>query len=679
MSIASIASTDPAAQPWWKRPLRVIQPNLQIRDTERIDPERLAAQLEEMGGNTIVFNVGGIYAWYRTGVPFHTQNEFLPASADLLAEVIEACHRRGLRFIARFDFSKADDAVYQRKPQWFVRDAAGEPQVIGSRRPGPWSLLMSTCINGAYRGEAVAIPVLDEVLTRYPIDGIFFNNPGYIPCYCDGCRRKYRDAYGEELPADAKSFRPDWASRCMKDNIDRLHRFVAGKAPHVPLILYYNLYRDSLYDRAATADMLCTEPQDVLSLGRGHIPEFWKPALSIKLGRSLPDYPVPFGIVHSCPGMDWRHTGLPPAEYRFWLCQIPANGGQIWHSLTGVPDTITDKRILEVVSEHNAMVKRIEPYMEGAAPDSAAALVWNAAASGEGWADGFLDRQIPFDVLLPEQVEAGRLAGYRVCVLPESLPWSDPLEAALKRFVEAGGQLIVEGIPERDGIGEFLGIGPEVYTGEELIAAYMRFEGEDNPLQRGMEQTELIAHRGRVAYTEPRPGTASLLTLVPPFSPLESVGAPPERASLPVPRTDIPLALHRRAGAGGVTLLPFSLSRLIAAYGLDEHYRLLYNMIRFTAGGTLPVEVSHAPGLQVTVFRKGEGRLVQLVNGAGRRPLAENIPLHEVAVSLEWSGRPAPTRARAILSGTDLPVAAEGDRIRIILPKLQVWEVLWIE
>src|SRR5689334_3945026 len=110
---------------WWQRPLRVIQPNLQVRDTRLIDPEQLAEQMKSMGANTIVFNVGGIYAWYPTQVPFHTVNEHLPATFDLLQAVIAECHKRDIRFVARFDFSKTEDSAYLSHPEWFARQASG--------------------------------------------------------------------------------------------------------------------------------------------------------------------------------------------------------------------------------------------------------------------------------------------------------------------------------------------------------------------------------------------------------------------------------------------------------------------------------------------------------------------------------------------------------------------------
>lgn len=665
---------------WWKQPLRIIQPNLQVMDTAKIEPDKLADQLVEMGANAVVFNVGGIYAWYPTNVPCHKQNEYLPTDRDLLYEVIQACHQRGIRFIARFDFSKAEDIVYQQQPQWFVRDRDGEPQVLGARRPGPWSLLMSTCTNGDYRRDGVAVPVLKEVIARYPIDGIFFNNPNFLPCFCDRCKRKYVSYYGESLPADTAAFRSDWATRCLKDNIDYLHQVIQQEAPHIPLILYYNLYKDNLDDRAATAEMLCTEPQDVLSLGHRHIPEFWKPALSIKLGRTLPDYPNPFGIVHSCPGMDWRHTGLPPAEYRFWLCQITANGGQIWHSLTGVPDTITDKRILEIVSEHNAMVKKVEPYMTDAEPDNQTAIIWNAAASAEGWAEAFLEQQIPFDVLLPEQVEAGRLKDYQVAVVPEALAWSDAFTQAVQQFVRDGGRLLVEGVPEREDLSAFLGIELETFTSEPLLASYMRFEEKGHPLQRNLEQTELIPHRGKVTYCQALPGTEVPITLVPPFSPLESVGAPPERASLAVKRTNIPLVLHRHYEQGRVILLPFSFSALIQEFKLSDHYQLVRNLIGYLADDKLAVEVAHASGVQVTVFRKEQGLLIHLVNGSGRRPLTTTIPHRELplSISAEWL-KSKPVQATAVMSGTPLPLTEAEGRWHFVLPELHVWEAIWID
>jgi hypothetical protein len=667
-------------KPWWRKPLRVIQPNLQVKDTALIDPEKLAFQLKKMGANTVVFNVGGIYAWYPTKVEHHTRNEYLPKEYDLLKEVIGYCHKQDLRFIARFDFSKAEDTIYLQRPQWFVRDHAGQPEILGAKRPGNWSLLMSTCINGGYRNEAVAIPVLDEVMCSYEIDGIFFNAPGFIPCYCENCRRKYKDIYGTELPRDKQDYEHSWPSLCMKDNMEKLYTFIKRTNPSIPMILYYNLYRDNLFEREQTADMLCTEPQDILSLGHQNIPEFWKPALSIKLGRSLPERPVPLGIVHSCPGMDWRHTGLPPAEYKFWLSQIPAHGGSIWHSLTGIPDTIKDKRILETVESFNRQVKKVETYMEDALPWSQIALMWTASAAAEGWADGLINKQIPFDVLLMEQAVANRLQRYKVLIIPEGMNMTSDFISQITEFVNQGGYLVVEGaVPNESGIHHLLGISDDTCCSEPLAASYLRFEGQNNPLQKGMEATKLIAHRGQVVYCKPVGNAEVLATLVPPFSPLEGVGAPPERASLPVSRTDLPLAILHRQGKGKVLYFPFSLSRLLNEYKLGEHYQLLSNAVGMGLGDESYIEVTSIQGLQVTLFKKENTVLLHLVNGAGRRPLATNIPLYDIQVRLRLPHAQRVKTVKQLIADTLPEYTAEEGRLCLTIPKLEVWECLLVE
>ncbi|MGF7050589.1 hypothetical protein J2T13_005139 [Paenibacillus sp. DS2015] len=665
---------------WWQKPQRIIQTNLQVKDTHLIDPRKLAGQMKGMGATTLVFNVGGIYAWYPSKVDGHKVNEYLPHDFDLLKEVITACHEQNIRFIARLDFSKTDDVVFLRKPQWFVRQPSGQPEIIGAHRPGSWSLLMSTCINGAYRNDAVAIPVLEELLSNYDIDGIFFNAPHYVPCYCELCKKKYSMRYGMEIPLDRNDFAEDWSSSCIRDNMEKMYTFIKNKRSDVPMILYYNLYKDNLYARLETTDMLCTEPQDVLSDGHQHIPEFWKPALSIKLGRSIPDNPAPFGIVHSSPGMEWRHTGLPPAEYQFWLSQIPAHGGSIWHSLTGIPDTITDKRIIETVTRFNRNVSKVEPYMDEAHALAQVALMWTADAAAEGWADGLINRQIPFDVLLREQATERRLARYKVLIIPDDMTLSDEFITAINRFAKEGGHVIMEGaVSQQPDLRYLLGIAEESTVSESLSAAYLRFEGIDNPLQVEMELTELIAFRGKIQYSNVVGEKARVLaTLVPPFSPLESVGAPPERASLLVSHTDIPLCVHNELGAGGAIYLSFSLSTLINEFKLGEHYQLLSNMIDMILGKDKMVEVSHYQGLQLSLFEKRGQLLVHLVNGVGRRPLATNIPLHNIELKVALWGREVANVCQ-LISGESLIYEADDQHLTLTIPKLDIWECLLIE
>jgi hypothetical protein len=669
---------------WWRKPVRVIQTNLQVADTAKIEPERLVAEIEEMGADVLVFNVGGIYAWYRTEVPFHTINSFLPKDRDLLGEVIEVCHRRHIRFVARFDFSKAADVTWLRRPWWFVRDRMGNPQVIGATRPGGWPLLMSTCINSGYRNHEVAVPILQEALTRYDIDGVFYNNPGYIPCYCETCQSKYRKEYGKPMPENPDGSMgwvvTEWSRACARENLANLYKAVKSAGTDIPVIVYSGVYSPPS-DGVKTADLVCTEPQNVLSRGHRDIPESSRPSLSIEIARhTCAGLPPPFGIVHSCPGMDWRHTGLPTADYLFWLSQIPANGGRIWHSITGIPETITDRRIIRTVSDFNAMVGKVKPYLEGATPIAQTGLLWGNTKSAKGWIEGLVNTQIPFSLIMSEQLCVEKLKGFRVVVVPNEWPYQAESVGILKKYVENGGNLIVEGsVPtEHTVLMDLLGINPEPYQlSESLLASYLRFEGDHNPLQLGgLEKTQLICLRGRVAYCSAKEDTKVLLTLVPPFSPLESVGAPPERASLPVSHTDVPMGLLSQYGKGKVVYFPFQLSFIINEFRLNEHYLVLSNAIRMLLGKDDMISVSRVQGLQVTVLQTEQGYLINLVNGVGSRPLVTNVPLRDIEIKAKFNEGCRVKSVRQLINSRELDFRRDGCVVEFSIAQLDVWEAV---
>lgn len=666
---------------WWKNPLRVIQPNLQVRDTDKIIPSRLAEQMEAAGSNAIVFNVGGIYGWYPTKVKYHTQNEYLPKDFDLLKEVISECHKRNIKFIARFDFSKAEDSIFQKSPFWFVRDQNGEPQVIGMKRPGEWSLMMSTCINSSYRRDAVAIPVLDEVFDNYDIDGIFYNNPGFIPCWCEVCKSKYRALYQKELPDNPADFEKTWSSVCEHDNITHLYSHIKAKKPEIPVILYYGISGYQILHNENNSDMFCTESQDYLSRGWKEIPKLCKPAITMKVGRAFENKPLPLGIIHSSPGMDWRHTSLPIAEYIAWLSQIPANGGSVWHSITGVPDTIVDKRIMKTVGDFNNRVKKVEESMDGAVSKAEIALLWDGSRTAFSWASALLNKQIQFNIILPEQANFMKISASKLVIVPEEWQLSSETAEAIRQYVQNGGKILYESttFKNTEPLCDLLGITNELCRSEYLQASYFRFEGENNPAQKSLEDTPLIPHRGTVLYCRPIKTAAALATLVPPFSSVDAVGAPPERASILIEKTDLPLVVHNRFGKGESVFLPFSLSTLVRELKLEEHYTLIENLIDLLLGNERFIKTTSYQGLQVSIFEKDKNLLIHLVNESGQRPLQQTLPLHDIEIEFRVENGLTVTGVKKLIAEESIPFKNTADTVKITVPKLDVWECLLIE
>lgn len=676
---------------WWEKPMRVIQYNLQVADTQKMQPEKIARELKEDYANAAVINVGGIYAWYQSGVPFHHINEFLPPGRDLLQELLDSCHARGIRVIARFDFSKTDDLTYLHHPEWFAKRADGTPFFNGKDRMGLWSLLLSTCINGGYRNEEVAVPVMEEVLERYDIDGIFFNAPFGSDCFCERCRKKYKETYGEEMPEDPDRWADDWQSRCLKDNIEKINRAVKALRPDIPVILYYHAFDfgldinevDDLDARYATADMICTEAQDVLSRGAGKVPPAWKPMVNMKIGNAVPGYPRPFGIIHSCPGMDWRHTGLPESEYMFWMAQVMACNAHIWHSVTGFNDTITDKRLLSCVREINRRTALCEGAMAEAESSAQVLLLWDGSYSASGWVEGMCAMQYQFDLMDLLHIDPKRMSAYPVVVMADGFPTDDALAAVLEDYVRRGGHLIVEqsGGSGSDALHCLQGLEADRTESVELRASYLRFETEQKTLHKGMEDTLYVPLRGRVLYRKPMPDTQVLMTLVPPFAPMDGVGNPPERASLPVKRTDIPMLTVHNCGEGAVMTLAFSLSRLLLEVHLEDHYLLMRNCLDTLCGQKKEFEIAdNVAGLLACVYHAGENRiLVHLINGIGQRPLVGRLPYHDLKFRIRLPKGRKIRSVSPVIEEEAVSFEQTDTAVTVTLDKLTVWNMLEID
>lgn len=600
---------------FWKEPLRVIQYNLQVKDTEKMVPKEIAKGVEDLCGNALVLNIGGIYAWYDTKVRFHFKNEYLPEKFDLIEEIIKECHARNIKFIARFDFSKAVDEYYVQRPYWFVENKDKEPLVYGKDRMGNWNFLMSTCINGGYRNEDVAVPIINEILDRYDIDGVFFNAPQYEPCFCDTCKNKFFENYNYKMPENIAEFPKDWSYKCFKDNISLLYNTVKKNKSDVGVILYYDgmsigrdFYMENLLDKYTYTDMICTEAQNIISKGVNNLPSTIKPNINMKLGN-IENKPRPFGIIHSSPGMDFRHIGIPTDEYLFWMSQVPVNNGYIWHSLTGFDETISDKRILENVRNVNSKILNLEKYTIGSRIYSEVCLLWNNSVSAFGFGEALLNIGINFDVTIANRITMEELEKYKLFIIPDKTVFDDNLIKIIKNFK---GKIIIENTSsiEANKIKEVLGIKEAFGVSNEKSASYIR-----------QEIGQMLAFSGKVLYTEAK-DSKTLATFVPPFAPLDGVGAPPERASLFLEDTDIPLVIEK----DNVIFLPMEFGKILDKYKLVDHYKFFdYLIDMLMAKRYIKSEI--IKGIQISVS-KGKYTSIHLINGIGERPLASFIPYY---------------------------------------------------
>lgn len=184
---------------WWtKNNIRMIQNNLRDIDVN-MDIDKYVDTLVEFGANTCMVGCGGITAFYPTELDFHVRNPYM--KGDFFGSLLKKCHEKGIRVIARFDFSKTHIKLYEKHKDWYARSIKGEPVIYNDT--------VATCINGDYQ-QKCSLAILEEVIRKYPVDGIFFNMFGYQTrdysnnyigiCQCENCKTRFKEYSGMELP-----------------------------------------------------------------------------------------------------------------------------------------------------------------------------------------------------------------------------------------------------------------------------------------------------------------------------------------------------------------------------------------------------------------------------------------------------------------------------------------------
>ena len=431
------------------------------------------------------------------------------------------------------------------------------------------------------------------------------------------------------------------------------------------------------YDRYLTADLICTESQNILSHGIRNLPDTIHPVMAMKAGQLPNREKLPFGIIHSCPGMDWRHVGMPVAEYLPWMSQVPASGGVLWHSVTGFPDTIHDKRVLDAVRQIDEWTAKTESEMQGVNYRSDVLLLWNGEKAARGWADVLVKNHMQFDLMHDYAINMEAFEKYPLIIIPEGMEVKRSVREALCTYMEQGGNVLAESSKAEIASGqyEWFGIKEEVFQSEYLLASYLKPELAGVMLLDGMN-TDKIAFRGEMAYCTPEKETEVLATLIPPFAPYEVVGAPPERASIPVEQTNLPLVLRKKYGKGQLVFLPFSVVGLICEYHLADHYHFLENIMKEQMGDRISFWTDAPHDVQTTVYEKQGSILIHLVNEIGQRPLLETVPVSGICMGLRLKKEQHVQNVSAAITGADISYTEKDGIVEIRLNRLDVWEMI---
>jgi len=663
MSRAQQPAAGEQARPgWWDEPFQVFQTNLREIDAG-LDVERTLDAVQHHGANVWLLNVGGILAHYPTGLDFQTRNPHLAErpGGDLVGDALAAARRRGVRLLARMDFSKVAPAIADEHPEWLYVSPSGERQEFEG--------LVSVCPRAGYYQERI-FDVLDEVLDRYEVDGFFFNWFGFNErdyagrehgvCHCAACRQGFEEHTGlRRLPdrAGDEGYR-EWrgyAAATIDALTARVRAHIAARRPDAALIL------------GVAADVLFHEANN--AIGR----ELWQygtgEAVSA-LRSARPGKPVMVNAVAFW-DMPYRLADEQPEMLGQYLAQAISRGANPSTYIMGPTGGIAYGGLPAAAAVTRFHRDHRREYT-GLAPAAEVGLVrpdpldddgryGTGTAEHRGLLTGLVERHVPFDV-----VPAGALAGltadrFRVLVLPD-LP-SLPVGAAeaLERFVDAGGSVVTTG---RSGIradGSVLDWFPGFLVSavdaerDATKSTYVQLDDADH-----VEGSVLVPRHGRHHRLVWRPGTMLRHRLIE-----RAPYGPPEKAYGHVPGEGFVCGV-RRHGAGTVVQLPWTVGSAYRDTRLTRLRDLVVDLVverlLDRAGNRLPVVLDAPEQIELVVGRSAAGLVVHLLNHSGQRGngYGPALPVHDVTLRLAGlAGRPARAlagSATVVDDGDDLVV-----------------------
>ena len=631
---------------WWmEEPIRLIQTNLRETDT-KLDPVRLARQLEELSANALLFGMGGIVAHYPTKVEFHYPSPHLPAGGDTFGEMLREAHARGIRVIGRFDLSKTQKPVYDSHPEWFFRRANGAPVVYNG--------LYSTCINGGYYRQH-AIKILTEALERYDVDGLFFNmfgNPSSDysgnptgNCHCQSCQRRFRELYGRDLPAGRDPAYSEFLEKSRTEVAARIGELIHAKRPNAAFWTYIQGLVDGITSESNTA---VSRPLPM-----------WPYSASDNVNRARNSQPdkMAFNLSIGFVDIPYRFVTVPGPEIQLRLYQNMAHGAGPAFVAVGTLDQEDRSGLLAAQPVFEWHKRHAELYV-GQESAARVLLLGGRQGSYRGFFRMLSEQHIPFAVSDNFAWLKERPRTFDLVISSDGLP------RELETYLRQGGRVLAAGATE-----PMLDVGKLVRRWTNTRSAYFRIQ--DRTLFPSLKNTNLLFVDGN--YLEFEPAEKPLLTLIPP-----SMFGPPEKVHLDWADTTKPGVILKEQGKGKIAYIPWDVGGLYYRLSSPGHAGLVMDLIDHLLGSR-SLRTSAHPLVEITVMSQPRRNrtLVHLVNLSGHADTGYFPPVEMRDIEIQIQG--AFRRARSARLDRELPLRSAGGYGQFILPGLGAYDVIILE
>jgi len=622
------------SEEWYGRPMRWAQLAFVEDDPGHYDPGFWLDYFKRIHADAACLSAGGCVAFYPTKVPLHYRSKFL-GNSDPFGEMLAGCRQLGMQVIARVDPHAAHQDVYDAHPDWIAVDATGQP-----RRHWAMPALWVTCALGPYNFEFMP-QVIREIMTDYKVDGIFANRwSGSGMCYCQHCRRNFREFSGLELSqtTDAAQYAA-WQKKRLLELYWLWDAEIKKQNPHAA---FFPNGFDQIRDRAPVP-ILFADRQ-----GRAGNTPAWQNGRFAKQARASFGLKPIVGLFSV--GLEdayrWKDSVQNSNEIRMWAVDGIAQGFRPWVIKFNAKPL--DHRWFKPVEDLFVWHWKNERYLRNERPLASVGLVSPPRAAADhksGFYHALVEARIPFEMVsLDGESGSARFEQFKVLALPNVTNLSRAQCAQLQTFVAKGGGLVAthetslydeRGLRRDDfGLTDLFGVSFAGNVIQRQQNAYLNIEDRSHPLVAGLEDAGRIIHGVMRVEIHTPPGLRAPLMTVPSYPDL-----PMEEVYPRDTRTDIPGVMVRPVGAGRVVYFPWDIDRTFWEVMSPDYGIVLANAVRWAAHEEQPLQVEGPGIIDVALWKQSSSVTAHRVNLSNpmmlKGPFREILPVGRQKVRLQ--------------------------------------------
>ncbi|WP_420150840.1 alpha-amylase family protein [Spirosoma sp.] len=669
------------AKPWWKaNNLRIIQTNLPDYEAATLNADSLLADLKSCSANTLLINAGGIMAFYPTLLDFQYTNPYM--KPNTLSDVVRKCHANGIRVIVRFDFSRVHESIFKAHPDWCYVSPKGE-RIINTN-------MYVVSINAPYVQDK-AFRIIEEVIAKFPVDGIFLNMPGYqVNNPYEGKyhgidqneydKKRFADySNGLTLPTEENKADPvfqkylEFKKATVEDWSKRLHELVKSKSDQIAICTYMDKY----------VDIIRHESQSNTTL------PYWPYTASDNVNNavhSFPDHIISNASIQQI-SFQSRYNAIEPEEVAIRLYENIANGSGLDMSMMGDMRGYEDERNYDVIRKIYAHHKKHEPYFGRYKSVANVGLIAPGSwPSGEPMQEYrgiqlmLKEAHIPFDVIEDAQIAnlSEQLKKYKLLILPEITYLSKDAIRVMKQASEQGTNLIATNRTLFDSPETLLQLFGAKIVKRDHDGAGFYLNPDDKTVFKRFRKQKMLFWKFNL-------GLYDLTATDRQFLPILDKGrpGPPEIIGGHDPIGYYAMGLKQHARSKAI-ILPENLGKLYYMHGYQEHKNLLLDAIDLIYPKATQTIQTNAPDRVEVILqdyqknvpsntnkRLSDGQILHLVNltGFSGNTYFPPLPVYNLTFNVRSDFKPA--KLFSMVTGQSIPFSWKEGFAQFTLPKLE--------